>query len=81
MDADAIANANAGSSAIALPGLCPGDLKNLLGQTKKKSFDSQAFCFLLLKKEHEGSFLLSFWLQIYLFIYIFIYYTFLLIGA
>ena len=73
VDADAIANANAGSSAIALPGLRPGELKNLLGQTKKKSLILSAFCILLLKKEHEGSFLLSFWLQIYLLsIYLFI---------
>ena len=74
MDAHAIANANAGSSAIALPGLRPGELKNLLGQTKKKSFDSQAFCFLLLKKKSmKVAFYFHFGFKyIYLSIYLFI---------
>ena len=48
MDANVDADANTGidteGSAIALPGLHPGELKNLLGQIKK-SFDYQAFFF------------------------------------
>ena len=44
LDADANVNANAGGSAIVLPGLSPGELKSLFSQIKK-SFDSQAFFF------------------------------------
>ena len=73
MDADAIVNANAGSSAIALPGLRPGELKNLLGQTKKNLLILRLSVFYFKKKSMKVAFYFHFGFKyIYLSIYLFI---------
>ena len=67
------ANANAGSSAIAPSWTSSRRAKKLVRPNKKKSFDSQAFCFLLLKKSMKVAFYFHFGFKyIYLSIYLFI---------